>query len=262
MNKRFALKGFAPAGVVLALTLAAPFAAQADSLRVSTVSYQSHSSQGAAVVVTRNNDYSGYRNHKNRILPLAQVVRSIERETNATVTDIKLSANSRVYMFEGVTQRGFIVQAKADAYTGDITNVQVMKYRPRYDPKGMPINRLLATLRDKGFHNFDLVSLKDERGIYQVRGLNRHGQAALIRTDARTGRILTVASAPKYNGPKYATAAYRDFDVWMPMLEKQRYTGFSNVVAYDDYYAVDARDMKGKKVRLEVDAFSGQILHD
>lgn len=256
MKKTFALTGLA-----LALAVATPFAAQADT-RVSAYKYSGPTSHASVVVVERNTDYAGYRIHKNRIVPLAQMVRSIERETGATVTDIKLAQNARVYLFEGVTLRGFIVQAKADAYSGKISNVQVMKYRPHYDPKGMPINRLLATLRDKGYHDFDLVSLKDERGIYQVRGLNRHGQAAVVRTDARTGRILTVANAPKYNGPAYAKAEYREFDVWKPMLEKQRYTGFGNVVAYDDYYAVDARDHQGRKVRLEVDAFSGQILHD
>ncbi|MGB5093080.1 MAG: hypothetical protein WBN97_07200 [Parvibaculum sp.] len=256
MKKTFALTGLA-----LALAVAAPFAAQADT-RVSAVRYNGPAVHGSVVVVERNTDYSGYRTHKNRIVPLAQMVRSIERETGATVTDIKLAQNARVYLFEGVTQRGFIVQAKADAYSGKIGNVQVTKFRPNYDPKGMPINRLLATLRDKGYHDFDLVSLKDERGIYQVRGLNRHGQAAIVRADARTGRILTVAKAPKYHGPAYAQAEYRAFDVWKPMLEKQRYTGFDNVVAYDDYYAVDARNQQGRKVRLEIDAFSGQILRD
>jgi uncharacterized membrane protein YkoI len=254
---------FAVAGFTTALLVVAPLAAQAQTFGHVQ---QGKPGQTVSVTVTKTqvrmgHDYSGYRVQRGHIMPLAQVVRELERKSGATVTDINLAANGKVYNFEGVTARGFIVQAKADAFTGKVSNVKATQYRPRYDPKGMPINKLLADLRDRGFQNFDLVSLKDQQGVYVVRGLNRHGQPVQIRVQAMTGRILSQQATRVYNGPAYARAEYRDFDSFRPALEKNRYSNFQNVVAYDDYYQADARDDRGRTVSLIINAFTGAILN-
>ncbi|MDO8422192.1 MAG: hypothetical protein Q7S99_08525 [Parvibaculum sp.] len=211
--------------------------------------------------VRQGNDYSQYRVQRGHIMPLGQVVRQLENRTGATVTDINLAKNGKFYNFEGVTARGFIVEARADAYDGTISNVKTSKYRPKYDPKGMPINQLLAGLRDKGFQNFDLVSLKDQRGVYQVRGLNRRGQPVMLRVHAMNGRVLSQKATNSYNGPSYARAEYRDFDSFRPALEQKKFSRFDNVVAYDDYYQADARDDRGRAVTLLINAFTGAILN-
>ncbi|MDO8288449.1 MAG: hypothetical protein Q7T44_04445 [Parvibaculum sp.] len=205
-------------------------------------------------------DYNGYRQMRGRIMPLANVVNLLERRTGATVTDIQLAKNGKVYNFEGVTERGYIVRANADAFTGNVSNVKATQYRPNYDPKGMPIARLLAKLRQQGFHNFDLVSLKDQKGIYVVRGLNRIGRPVQIMANAKTGNIFAKKAVNQYNGPSYARSEYRDFDSFRPMLEKNKYSRFENVVAYDDYYSANARDEKGRSVTLIINAFTGAIL--
>lgn len=251
---------FAAAGLATAFFAAAPLAAQA----------QPHMRNGdhstVALTVTKTqvrlaSDYDSYRAHRGHIMPLARVVRQLERRSGATVTDIKLAANGKVYKFEGVTARGFIVHAKADAYTGAVSHVQFTKFRPHYDPKGMPINRLITKLRNHGFQNFDLVSLKDQRGIYVVRGLNRHGKPVTIRVQARTGRILSRQPANVYHGPAYLQAEYRDFDKLLPALEAQRFNSFTNVVAYDDYYSANAHDAKGRNVALLINAYTGAIMN-
>ncbi len=191
---------------------------------------------------------------------LAKVVRQLERRSGATVTDIALSKNGRVYNFEGVTARGFIVKARANAYTGKISHVKATKFRPNYDPKGMPINRLINQLRNKGYQNFDLVSLRDQRGIYVVRGLNRRGKPVQIRVRAKTGRVLSQKATNAYNGPSYVRAQYRDFDTFRPALEWNKFSNFNNVVAYDDYYSANARDAKGHNIALIISSFTGAIL--
>lgn len=252
-------KILAAAGVASLLVVVVPLAAQAQP----HVRDRSHAVSTATVVKTQvrvAHDYDGYRARRGHIMPLARVVRQLERRSGATVTDIKLGANGRVYKFEGVTARGFIVHARADAYTGVVSHVQFTKFRPHYDPKGMPINRLINKLRHHGFQNFDLVSLKDQRGIYVVRGLNRHGKPVNIHVQARTGRILSKRPANVYHGPAYLRAEYHDFDKLRPSLEAQRFNGFTNVVAYDDYYSANARDRDGRTVALLINAYTGAII--
>ena len=250
---------FVVAGLSTALLAAAPMAAQAQPF--------AHAKQGGAFSFTvtktqvrTGHDYNSYRSQRGSIMPIGKVVRELERRSGATVTDINLAKNGKVYNFEGVTARGFIVEAKADAYTGKVKNVKFTKFRPKYDPKGMPINKLLADLRDEGFHHFDMVSLKDKRGIYVVRGLNRKGQPVRIEVKAKNGKIINRTRAANYNGPAYARADYRDFDDVRQGLERQKYSGFSNVVAYDDYYEANARDDRGRQVQLFINAFTGAIL--
>lgn len=250
---------FVVAGLSTALLAAAPLAAQAQPY--------THAKSGTAfsLTVTKTqvrtaHDYSDYKAQRGHILPLANVVRQLERRSGATVTDIQLSKNGKVYNFEGVTARGYIVKAKADAYTGTVSHVQTTKFRPNYDPKGMPINRLINQLRDKGYQNFDLVSLRDQRGVYVVRGLNRRGKPVQIRVQAKTGRVLSQKATNAYNGPSYVRAQYRDFDALRPALEKNKFSRFNNVVAYDDYYSANARDAKGQNVALIISAFTGAIL--
>ncbi|MGV8997204.1 MAG: PepSY domain-containing protein [Parvibaculaceae bacterium] len=205
-------------------------------------------------------DYSGYRAQRGHIMPLANVVNTLENRTGATVTDIQLAKNGKAYNFEGVTERGFIVKATADAYTGKVSNVQSTKYRPKYDPKAIPITRLLTKLRQQGFRDFDFVSLKDQQGVYVVRGLNRIGQPVQILANAKTGNIYGKKATNQYYGPSYARSEYRDFDSLRPALEKNKYSHFDNVVAYDDYYTANARDDKGRTVQLIINAFTGALL--
>ena len=186
---------FVVAGLSTALLAAAPMAAQAQPF--------AHAKQGGAFSFTvtktqvrTGHDYNSYRSQRGSIMPIGKVVRELERRSGATVTDINLAKNGKVYNFEGVTARGFIVEAKADAYTGQVKNVKFTKFRPKYDPKG----------------------------------------------------------------PAYARADYRDFDDVRQGLERQKYSGFSNVVAYDDYYEANARDNRGRQVQLLINAFTGAIL--
>lgn len=210
--------------------------------------------------VRTGDDYRGYRQMRGHIMPLANVVTSLERRTGAIVTDIQLAKNGKVYNFEGVTERGYIVRANADAFNGKVSNVKATQYRPNYDPKGIPIARLLAKLRQQGFHNFDLVSLKDQKGIYVVRGLNRIGKPVQIMANAKTGNIFAKKAVSQYNGPSYARKEYRNFDSFRPMLEEKKYSRFENVVAYDDYYSATARDDKGRSVTLLINAFTGALI--
>ncbi|PKQ08845.1 MAG: hypothetical protein CVT73_05575 [Alphaproteobacteria bacterium HGW-Alphaproteobacteria-12] len=255
-------KTFVTAGLAVAL-LAMPLTAEAANFRSGfTIAIGNVKAAPAAFAGQnwrRGND-TDYRAHQNRIRPLANIVRELERKSGGTVTDIKLTKNNRYYDFEGVTKRGFVVTAKADAYSGQVSNISVKNFRPRYDVHATDILPLLASLRDKGFHSFDLVSLKEEKDIYRVRGLNRKGKPVMIRADAHNGKILSTRTAPGYNGPSYARAEYRDFSHWQAGLKQQHYSRFSNVVAYDDYYDVNAHDGRGRKVQLEVCAFTGEVL--
>ena len=105
------------------------------------------------------------------------------------------------------------------------------------------------------------MSLRDQRGIYVVRGLDRRGRPVNIRVQANTGRILSQQFANAYNGPAYLRAEYRDFDKLRPAFEANRFSGFTDVVAYDDYYSANARDGNGRNVALFINAFTGAIIN-
>jgi|GEM_PF-3290461 len=255
---------FKIAGLGTALVIATPLLAQAAPYN------NGHNTNGQtrgyeAVTVTKTQvrvaqDYNGYRTQRGHIMPLANVVALLEKRTDAIVTDIQLAKNGKVYNFEGVTSRGYIVRANADAYTGKVTNVQSTKYRPKYDARGIQITQLLAKLRLQGFRDFDFVSLKEQQGVYVVRGLNRIGVPVQILANAKTGNIYAKKAVNQYNGPSYARTEYRDFDALRPALEKNKYSRFENVVAYDDYYTANARDDKGRTVQLIINAFTGALL--
>tara|TARA_R110000868_G_scaffold4302_2_gene27328 strand:+ start:5552 stop:6328 length:777 start_codon:yes stop_codon:yes gene_type:complete len=254
------MKSFlAIAGLSTALVALSPLAVQAQP-------YGQPNKPGLSITVTKTqvrqgHDYNSYRPQRGHIMPLGQVVRQLENRTGATVTDITLSPNGKVYNFEGITKRGLLVKAKADAYTGKIGKTQSSQYRPRYVPNAIPINSLLSNLRDMGYQNFDSVNLNDNTGVYVVRGLNRRGQPTQIRVQAKTGRVLTQTATNVYHGPSYARAEYRDFDTFRPALEQKKYSRFDNVVAYDDYYQADARDDRGRAVTLLINAFTGAIMN-
>lgn len=257
MKKALALTGLA------AVLFAMPVAAMADVRAGIGLPIGSPSVVPAAVNAPAwryGPDYSGYSTHRGRIIPLANVVRGLEHKTHATVTEIRLSRDKRFYEFEGVTQRGYLVRAKASAASGAVGGILVENYKPRYDARATGITPLLDALRNKGYHSFDLVSLKEEKGVWQIRGLNRKGKAVMIRASARNGKVLSTREASAYNGPSYARAEYRDFSHWQKGLKQAGYSGFSDIVAYDDYYAVTARDARGRPVHLAVCPFTGKVL--
>ena len=122
-------KILAAAGIASLLVAVTPLAAQAQP------NMRDKGHAAGAVTVTKTqvrvaSNYDAYRSRRGHIMPLARVVRQLERRSGATVTDIKLAVNHRVYNFEGVTARGFIVKAKADAYTGAVSHVRFTKFRP------------------------------------------------------------------------------------------------------------------------------------
>ncbi len=251
---------FAVAAVSTAL-FAAPVVAQAAPYTQSNQG-TTYSTGSATLTVRMSNDYAGYQPQRGRIIPLANVVRDIERRTNTTLVDARLSANGKVYEYEGVNNRGNVVVARADAFTGKITQAQLTKLRPRYEVTGVPVFDMLTALRNKGYQNFDLVTMKDKRGTYLVRGLDRRGKAFNIQVDARNGRILSAKPTSGYQGPNYVRGEYRDFALIQKSLERQNYSRFTDVVAFDDYYSLKARDPKGRNVVLIVDSVSGKILNE
>lgn len=254
------------AGLSTVLVVAAPlFAQAAQPYGNGPNNHNDQNRTHETITVTKtqvhvNQDYNGYRTRRGHIMPLVNVVAALEKRTGATVTDIQLAKNGKVYNFEGVTSRGYIVKANADAFTGKVMNVQSTKYRPKYDPKGISITRLLGKLRQQGFRDFDFVSLKEQQGVYVVRGLNRIGVPVQILANAKTGNIYAKKAVNQYYGPSYARSEYRDFDSLRPGLEQKRYSRFENVTAYDDYYTADARDEKGRTVQLIINAFTGALL--
>lgn len=131
------------------------------------------------------------RAHRGRVVPLAEAVRELELKTSATVTEIRLSRDRRFYEFEGVTQRGFLVTAKASAASGAVGGIVVESYKPRYDARATNISPLLASFREQGYHSFDFVSLKEEEGVYQLRGLDEQDDPVMIRAAARSGKVLS-----------------------------------------------------------------------
>ncbi|MEQ8268903.1 MAG: hypothetical protein RH982_17035 [Parvibaculum sp.] len=131
------------------------------------------------------------RVHRGRVVPLAEAVRELELKTSATVTEIRLSRDRRFYEFEGVTQRGFLVTAKASAASGAVGGIAVESYKPRYDARATSISPLLASFREQGYHSFDFASLKEEEGVYQLRGLDDQGDPVMIRAAARSGKVLS-----------------------------------------------------------------------
>jgi len=259
-------RAFAITGLALAL-FAVPAAAHADirigitlgqgiSNILTPANYSSSHSRGWSY----SHDYSGYRAHKGRIMPLANVVREVERRSGIIVTDIRLSRDQKYYEVEGRNRQNRLVTTRASATTGIPGKLNVSNKKQHYGLNARSVTALLAGLRNEGYQNFDLVTLREENGVYQVRGLNKKGKPVMVRVQAKNGRVLSARAAPGYNGPSYARAEHRDFRHWQPSLVKQRYSGFTNIVAFDDYYALKARDSRGRPVSLAVCAFTGKIL--
>ena len=253
--KNLVFKSAAAAGLLGALAMAAP--AQAGGANIA-LAFNGH--QHPLVQTAVHAHGRGWRAHQGRIIPLNRVVDIIENRSGGTVTDIRMAKNQRIYRLEGVTRLGMIVDAKVDARTGQIQSIDFKKFRPHYDPNGMDINRLLAKLKRKGFRGFDVVSLRDERSVYRVRALNRHNRPVIVRTDARTGRILTVRSANAYNGPGYQQKGRHGFDHWRKGVAAHGYSHFGKAADYDDYYEVSARDRHGRVVTLDICPYTGRVL--
>ena len=252
-------KTAAVAGVLGTLAMTAP--AQAGSTNF-VLTFGSH--QAGSYAVAQNVDYrrgpGQWRGHHDRVMPLNRVVNLIENRSGGTVTDIRLAKNRRVYHLEGVTRLGMIVAAKVDAQSGRIQSIDFKKFRPRYDPHGMDINRLIAKLRHKGFRGFDVVSLKEERGVYRVRALNKRGKPVVVRTNARNGHILNVRHAKNYNGPSYKRGDRHGFNHWRKGVAAHGYSHFGKVSDHGDYYEVNARNRYGRTVTLDVCPYTGKVL--
>lgn len=258
-------KFLAICGLAVPLTLAAPAMADhgnprnggaefADVLRAFVLSALEQRQLRAEPVQHR----SHYRAER-RIIPLARLTRQIQQRSGGVVTSIKLRPNGRVYKIEGIGPRGGFVTAKANAFTGEIFDVRRQDHGQRLG-RAMRIPRLLRELRGHGYHGFDKVVRRDRN--YIVRGLNAHNDPVRLTVRARNGRILDVAHARNYNAPRYhQTSSWGDFDRWIPGLQNQHYSGFGNVSVHDGYYRVDARDRRGRDVRLNVCSRSGRVLH-
>ena len=263
--KNLFFKSAAAAGLLGTLAMAAPAQAGSASFVLTFGSHQ------AGPQVARNIGYrngpaahrrgpAGWHGHQGRVMPLNRVVRVIENRSGGTVTDIRLAKNRRVYQLEGVTRLGMVVEAKVDAQSGRIQSIDFKKFRPHYDPKGMDINRLIAGLRQKGFHGFDVVSLKDERGVYRVRALNKRGRPVVVRTRAQNGHVLSVQHAKNYNGPAYKRGERQSFDHWRKGVAVHGYSHFGNVSDQGDYYEVSARTRQGRTVTLDICPYTGKVL--
>ena len=196
-----------------------------------------------------------------QIIPIARIVRQIQRETGGRVTSVVLRPNGRVYKIEGVGSRGRVVTAKANAFTGEIFDVQRRRGggHGHQATNGKPIPRLLRGLRDGGYSGFDRV-VRDGR-TYIVRGLNRRGTPVRIVANARNGRVLSVNRARRYNGPSHYRHSVRGFNQWLPGLQQQHYSHFGQATRHDDHYQVGARDRRGRNVTLQVCARTGRVLH-
>ena len=142
----------------------------------------------------------GWQNER-RIIPIARLVRQIQRETGGRVTSVRLKRNGRVYVIEGVGRGGRYVTAKANARTGEVFDVQRVRGGGYAATNGKPIPRILRGLRNRGYSGFDRV-VRDGR-TYNVRGLNSRGNPVRIVTNARNGRVLSVHQARRYNGPNH-----------------------------------------------------------
>ncbi|AWZ01862.1 peptidase propeptide and YPEB domain protein [Rhodobiaceae bacterium] len=252
------------AGLTAPLLLAAPAQAGHESAR--GLSFEDVLRQ---LVITHTDvSYrSGARHHRQdngwqnerRVIPIARLVRQIQRDTGGRVTSVRLKRNGRVYAIEGVGRGGRYVTAKANARTGEVFDVQRLRGGGHVATNGKPIPRLLKGLRDRGFHAFDRV-IRDGR-TYIVRGLNRRGNPVRIVANARNGRVLSVNQARNYNGPNHLRHQVRGFDHWRSGLQQQRYSHFGNATRHDDYYQVGARDRRGRDVTLNVCARTGRVLH-
>ncbi|MEQ9517930.1 MAG: hypothetical protein RLN89_00680 [Parvibaculum sp.] len=261
-------KFLAVGSVVSSLTLATMAPAQAgqtrgldfeDILRALIVQHVDVNDRGSY----RDQDRHGGRQHnrnwrdERQVIPIAQLVHQIQRDTGGEVTGVTLQPNGRFYQIEGVGRGGRFVTARANALTGEISNVQ-RHSRGAQPLHGKPIPRILRDLGNDGFYGFDRVV--QQRGDYVVRGLNRRGEPVRIRVNARNGRVLAVNAARNYNGSGHLRQQVRDFNHWRPSLQNQHYTHFGQAVRHDDYYAVDARDRGGRNVSLNICARTGRVL--
>ena len=153
------------------------------------------------------------RRDERQIIPIGRLVRQVQRETGGRVTSVVLRPNGRVYKIEGVGPRGRAVTARANAFTGEIFDVQRRRGggQRHQATNGKPIPRLLRGLRDGGYRGFDRV-IRDGR-TYIVRGLNRRGTPVRIVANARNGRVLSVNQARRYNRPSYNRPSYNPHSV-------------------------------------------------
>ncbi len=261
-------KFLAVSSVVSSLTLAAVAPAQAtqtrnlnfeDILRTLIVSHIEINNRGAYQTQNRagRQQQRGWRDER-QVIPIGQLARQIKRETGGDLTSITLQPNGRFYRLEGVGRGGRFVTARANAHTGEISNVQ--QHRRGAEPlNGRPIPQILRGLRDQGYYGFDRVV--QNKGAYVVRGLNRRGDPVRVRVNARNGRVLAVNAARNYNGSAHLRQRVRAFNHWRPTLQTQHYSHFSQPVLHDDYYAVNARDRGGRNVSLNICARTGRVLH-
>ena len=252
------------AGLTAPLLLAAP--AQAGHASARHLSFEdilrqlviSHTDASYRSRDRHHRGNHGWQNQR-RIIPIARLVRQIQRNTGGHVTSVRLKRNGLVYVIEGVGRAGRYVTAKANARTGQIYDVRRNRGGVHYAANGAPIPQILLGLRSRGYSGFDKV-IREGR-TYIVRGLNSRGTPVRLTVSARSGRILSAVQALRYNGPNHLRHQVRGFDHWQPGLRRQHYTNFGHATRHDDYYQVGARDRRGRDVTLNVCARTGRVLH-
>ena len=105
-----------------------------------------------------------------------------------------------------------------------------------------------------------MVSLKDERGVYRVRALNKRGRPVVVRTRAQNGHVLSVRHAKNYNGPAYKRGGRHSFNHWRKGVAAHGYSHFGKASDQGDYYEVSARSRNGRAVTLDICPYTGKVL--
>jgi len=115
------------------------------------------------------------------------------------------------------------------------------------------ISQALQTLEQNGFTVIKKIEFDD--GQYVAKVVNNEGKTIKLRLDGKSGKIL--------NQPKATKARLTALEV----AKKVEQAGYNSIYKIDvewfkDKYAVEAYNEEGKKVELNVNATTGDIVKD
>jgi uncharacterized membrane protein YkoI len=112
----------------------------------------------------------------------------------------------------------------------------------------LPISNVLEQLQKAGYSNVQKIEY--EHGVYKVEMLNDQGYKTKLRMDATTGTILK---------PVTTTKNITNLQQIVKNLQNAGYRNIRKIEMEQGQYKVTAYDNQGQKIKLKVNAATGNI---
>lgn len=115
----------------------------------------------------------------------------------------------------------------------------------------LPMSKILQDLKDKGYITINEVEFK--HGTYEVKAIGSQGNKIKLRVNPKTGQI---------NDNKNNNANLMTMLTAVQKLEAAGYNNIYKIELEGSKYEIKAMSKEGKKVKLKLNTYTGEIKKD